>query len=90
MRHHGHHLTLYPTQQHLPFMIGRQQRTDNTDLGVQLIQRPIRLDTDVILIDTLTAMYAGFSFISSTGIYSHRILILGLMKKDYCVRVRTQ
>ena len=68
----------------------QQQRTDNTDLGVQLIQRPIRLDTDVILIDTLTAMYAGFSFISSTGIYSHRILILGLMKKDYCVRVRTQ
>ena len=31
-------------------MIGRQQRTDNADLGVQLIQRPIGFYPDIVFI----------------------------------------
>ena len=56
-------------------MIGRQQRTDYADLGVQLIQRPIGFYPDIVFIYTLSAMNTRFPLVSSAGVYFYMIII---------------
>ena len=52
-------------------MFGRQQSTDNADLGIHFIQCPVRFDPDIVFIHSFATMNSGAAVISSTRVYSH-------------------
>ena len=78
MRHNNHHFPLNMSQQFLPFMIIRKESPDNSQQGIQFIQRAVRFDPDIILINPLATMNTGLPFIATSRLnpYHNKWFIL--------------
>ena len=69
MAHHYHQFSLNGMQQFLPIVFGRKHGTYDSYYGIQFVQTAVCLDANIIFGNTRSAMNAGGSFISRTGIY---------------------